>query len=79
MGTLIGTPPNLVFANAIEDLGRTHPEISIGITPDFPTWLGFGVPIVVIFVPLIVRVAAWMWLAYWAGDDEIVPSRVCRM
>ncbi|MGE3165508.1 MAG: SLC13 family permease [Planctomycetota bacterium] len=42
-GTLIGTPPNLMFA-------EYQPQI------DFLRWLAFGVPVVVIFVPLI----AWL-------------------
>lgn len=42
-GTLIGTPPNLMFA-------EYQPQI------DFLRWLGFGVPVVVVFTPLI----AWL-------------------
>lgn len=39
-GTLIGTPPNLIFA-------EFQPQI------DFMRWLSFGAPVVVIFVPVL--------------------------
>lgn len=44
IGTLIGTPPNLLLASFIkENLGQ---EIS------FVQWLGVGLPVVLIFIPL---------------------------
>lgn len=39
MSSLIGTPPNLVFASQLEVLFPDAPEIT------FATWLGFGLPI----------------------------------
>ncbi len=45
VGTLIGTPPNLFLASYIKDnLGQ---EIS------FVRWMGVGVPLVVVFLPLV--------------------------
>ncbi|UCH83725.1 MAG: DASS family sodium-coupled anion symporter [Candidatus Latescibacterota bacterium] len=45
IGTLIGTPPNLFLASYIKDnLGR---EIS------FVGWMGIGLPLVVVFLPIV--------------------------
>ncbi len=49
IGTLIGTPPNLVFAAAVSKM--------YGQNIDFATWMVLGVPLVVIFIPL-----AWLYL-----------------
>ncbi|MEM7164647.1 MAG: DASS family sodium-coupled anion symporter [Planctomycetota bacterium] len=45
-GTLIGTPPNLIFADKLS----VWPS---GAPVDFLSWMKFGVPLVVLFVPLI--------------------------
>ncbi len=45
-GTLIGTPPNIVLAGVMRKLYPTAPEIG------FVQWMFFGVPLVVIFLPL---------------------------
>jgi len=52
-GSLIGTPPNLIFAKAVERIGREHPGIELGFRADFLSWFGFGLPVVALFVPLI--------------------------
>lgn len=49
IGTLIGTPPNLVLANTLEKL--------YGQTLGFVEWLKVGLPIVIIMLPI-----AWLWL-----------------
>jgi sodium-dependent dicarboxylate transporter 2/3/5 len=49
IGTLIGTPPNLVFAAAVSKM--------YGRTVDFATWTALGIPLVVVFLPL-----AWLYL-----------------
>jgi len=49
IGTLIGTPPNVVFAAAVEKM--------YGQVIDFASWMMLGVPLVVIFIPL-----AWVYL-----------------
>ncbi len=49
LGTPIGTPPNLVFMQVYEN--------SFGDAPSFPQWMGFGLPVVIILVPL-----AALWL-----------------
>jgi len=49
LGTPIGTPPNLIFMQVHLD--------QFGTTPSFPEWMTWGLPIVVIMVPL-----AGLWL-----------------
>ncbi|MGQ0712651.1 MAG: SLC13 family permease [Gemmatimonadaceae bacterium] len=44
MGTLIGTPPNLIFAGAARDLAETQ--------VDFVSFMGIGLPAVAILLPL---------------------------
>jgi sodium-dependent dicarboxylate transporter 2/3/5 len=49
IGTLIGTPPNLFLASFAQS--------QLGITIGFAQWLGVGVPLVLVFLPL-----AWLLL-----------------
>jgi sodium-dependent dicarboxylate transporter 2/3/5 len=61
LGTLIGTPPNVIFAGAFEKL---FPEMGdIG----FLTWMTVGVPLVLVFIPV-----TWLYLTRLAFR---VPSR----
>ncbi len=45
IGTLIGTPPNLFLASFIRD--------QLGAEITFARWLGVGLPLVVVFVPIV--------------------------
>lgn len=45
IGTLIGTPPNLILAGFLEE--------QYGITISFVRWLGVGLPLVVVFIPTV--------------------------
>ncbi len=45
IGTPIGTPPNLVFMKVYAD--------TVGEVPGFTDWMKWGVPVVIIFVPVI--------------------------
>lgn len=45
IGTPIGTPPNLVFREIYEQ--------TTGVEIGFLTWMGWGLPVVILFVPLI--------------------------
>jgi sodium-dependent dicarboxylate transporter 2/3/5 len=47
IGTLIGTPPNLIFAAQLKKNFPHAPEIS------FLDWMLLGVPLVIVFVPVI--------------------------
>jgi len=49
IGTLIGTPPNIVLANVVEKL--------YGIKITFGSWLKIGLPLIVIYLPL-----TWLYL-----------------
>ncbi len=54
MGTLIGTPPNLIFASQFSEQFPSAPPMT------FATWSIITVPIVIIFVPL--TWAVFMWI-----------------
>lgn len=49
LGTPIGTPPNLIFMQVHLD--------QFGHAPSFPEWMIWGIPVVILFVPL-----AGLWL-----------------
>lgn len=53
IATLIGTPPNLVFAGMAQEL--------LGEQVDFLTWMGVGLPVAVVLLPL-----CWWYLVRWA-------------
>lgn len=44
MGTPIGTPPNLIFMQVYGD--------QFGQTPSFPEWMSWGLPVVIIMIPI---------------------------
>ena len=50
LGSPIGTPPNLVFIEQYEEL--------TGKAMSFMEWMSYGVPIVIIMIPLM-----WLWLS----------------
>ena len=71
-GTLIGTPPNMVFAGMVQKLYPDAPEIP------FFQWMLLGVPLIVIFLPLI-----WFYLVRYfkiegkfEGGKEIVEKEL---
>jgi sodium-dependent dicarboxylate transporter 2/3/5 len=57
IGTPIGTPPNLIFMQVYED--------ATGIELSFVDWMRWGLPVVVLFVPLI-----GLWLTRGLGAAE---------
>jgi len=60
IGTLVGTPPNIVFAGIVRNTLPGYPEI------DFVTWMKIGLPIVIIFLPL-----AWLYLVYIGSPPKM--------
>lgn len=50
LGSPIGTPPNLVFIDQYEE--------ATGSTMTFSQWMSYGVPVVIIMLPLM-----WLWLS----------------
>jgi solute carrier family 13 (sodium-dependent dicarboxylate transporter), member 2/3/5 len=57
IGTPVGTPPNLIFMQVYED--------TTGIALSFLDWMRWGIPVVVVFVPLI-----GLWLTRSLGAAE---------
>ena len=55
-GTLVGTPPNLVFVSTAQELLPDSPDIL------FTDWLKIGIPFVVLFLPV-----AWIYLVRFFG------------
>ncbi len=54
VGTLIGTPPNIVFAGFYKNSFPDQPDIT------FLQWMVVALPIVIIFLPLV-----WVYLCRW--------------
>ncbi len=68
IGTLIGTPPNIVFAGFYRNSFPDQPDIT------FLQWMMVALPIVVLFLPLV-----WLYLCRWVtrvpiGDIEVVEG-----
>ncbi len=57
IGTPIGTPPNMLFKGIYEQ--------ATGIEISFTQWMSWGVPVVIIFVPL-----AWLWLTRKLSSNQ---------
>jgi sodium-dependent dicarboxylate transporter 2/3/5 len=74
MGTLVGTPPNIVMKGAIRELFPGAPEVT------FTQWMMVGLPAVVVFLPLswlwVTRVALPVGLRELPGGREIVRSQL---
>lgn len=64
IGTLIGTPPNLIFAGAVRNLFPEAPEIG------FLEWMTLGVPVVVVYLPIM-----WIYLCRFGAR---VPLKQIR-
>lgn len=63
IGTLIGTPPNLIFVKNAEDL---DPPVII----DFLSWMTLGMPVVLIFIPLVALLMTRFLLPLPAGSAQ---------
>jgi sodium-dependent dicarboxylate transporter 2/3/5 len=68
VATIIGTPPNVFLAGTMSAI---H-----GIEISFVRWLGFGIPFVLLFLPL-----TWLWLTKVAFPLEIqsIPGGADRI
>ncbi len=60
VGTLVGTPPNIVMAGFVKKLFPEAPEIN------FLQWMMLGLPLVAVFVPI-----AWIYLVRWGSDINL--------
>ncbi len=69
VGTLIGTPPNIILAGTLEEMYGRH--------INFTDWMGVGIPLVVIFLPV-----TWIYLTRFAcpvrGGGNLSGGRVIR-
>jgi sodium-dependent dicarboxylate transporter 2/3/5 len=72
MGTLVGTAPNVVFAGMVSRLFPEAPPV------DFFRWLQFGVPLVVLFVPLAGLLLTRVVLRWDEGALGLDASSVTR-
>ncbi len=63
VGTLIGTPPNIVFAGFYKNLFPDNPEIS------FFQWMVMALPLVCVFLPIV-----WIYLCRW-----VMPIKLDRI
>ncbi|HWP84546.1 MAG TPA: SLC13 family permease [Terriglobia bacterium] len=79
IGTLIGTPTNLVFAGAVRRLFPEAPEIG------FLQWMMVGVPLMVAFLPLL-----WLYLCRYGaaipvrqiefpGNETVIEDQLRQM
>ncbi|MFU8832115.1 MAG: SLC13 family permease, partial [Wenzhouxiangella sp.] len=57
-GTPIGTPPNLIYMQVAED--------QFGTVSSFPLWMSWGIPVVVLFLPLM-----FLWLTRNVGRGPL--------
>jgi len=71
-GTLIGTPPNMVFAGMVKSLYPLAPEIS------FFDWMVIGIPLVCIFLPI-----TWLYLVKYhkiegsfVGSGDVIQKEI---
>ena len=69
-GTLIGTPPNLLFVSTVEEMFPDAPELV------FSDWLKVGIPFVIFFLPV-----SWIYLVKYfkvggdlEGSSEIIDK-----
>jgi len=64
VGTLIGTPPNLIFAGAVRNLFPQAPEIG------FLDWMMLGVPVVMVYLPIM-----WLYLCRFGAGIPLKQIR----
>ncbi|WP_082195248.1 SLC13 family permease [Bacillus andreraoultii] len=68
LGTLIGTPPNVIFASVIKEL--------FGVEISFATWMAFGVPLSIILILFtwyyLVNVAFKVKMKNIPGGKEVI-------
>ncbi|MFD2638135.1 SLC13 family permease [Piscibacillus salipiscarius] len=72
LGTLIGTPPNALFAGVVDNL--------FNVTVSFATWMMFGVPIVIILLTIawfyLVKVAFRLDIDEFPGGKSVIDDEM---
>jgi len=75
IGTLIGTPPNIILAGVTERL--------YGQKVSFTAWLGVGLPLVIIYLPLtwfyLVRFACPIWGVKSVSGSSVVTGELAKI
>jgi sodium-dependent dicarboxylate transporter 2/3/5 len=71
-GSLVGTPPNMVFVGMVNTMYPGAPEIS------FIQWMQVGLPFVILFIPI-----TWVYLTWFhnvtgtfAGSSEVIGTEL---
>ena len=74
VGTLIGTPPNVIFAGMVKTLYPRAPDVA------FFQWMQIGMPLVLIFLPIIWLVLTrWVFpvaKTEWAGGRQFIRKQL---
>ncbi len=77
LATIVGTPPNAVFVGMFTQMFPAAPPVS------FISWMAFGVPIVLILVPLtwfyLVRIASQVATCRLGGDVDLVGAELAAL
>lgn len=60
VGTLVGTPPNVIFAGIYAEQCDDPNRFT------FATWMGIGIPVVVLMLPLL-----WLWLTRSLRSSDV--------
>jgi len=77
IGTLIGTPPNIVFAAAVRKMFPEAPEIG------FLQWMMVGIPLVITFIPItwlfLTKVFMPIRLKSMPGGKEVILTELKKL
>ncbi len=77
LGTLIGTPPNIIFAGSVQKLFPQAPPV------DFLRWLAFGLPLIVVFIPttwfLLTRLLFPIAKDLFSGGQELIDAEIKKL
>ncbi len=77
VGTLVGTPPNVIFAGALARLFPEAPPVG------FATWMMVGTPIAIVMTPLawlfLTRVAFRVPVASGGGDTGVLHRELAEL
>jgi sodium-dependent dicarboxylate transporter 2/3/5 len=77
IGTLIGTPPNVIFAGSVRSLYPNAPEI------EFFQWLIIGIPLVILFLPIVwlclTRISFPVAQTKIAGDSQYIRQQLTKL
>ncbi|MDZ7363668.1 MAG: SLC13 family permease [candidate division KSB1 bacterium] len=77
LGTLIGTPPNIIFAGSVQKLFPQAPPV------DFLRWLAFGLPLILVFIPitwfLLTRLLFPIAKDLFSGGQDLIEAEIKKL